>query len=883
MGPSGVGKSYSAQALADSIYKDPKHFFEISGNEYNAGTHSLDYMKLLGAAKTTKNGEQDGSLVQWLKENDGHGVMIINEGDKMHADVWKKLMEFLEKGKISDNEGKAVWGRNVVVLITSNRGATRMFPASVANWSQADIDRRLRELSQDELRGYYLQKEGNNDNNQLPREILNRIDEFIPYGPLSKEAAVQIANAIAQSMIHQYQVKYGLDFQADKSLIEYIALTGFKASDDARQIGNQVKKMFTLLMREGLDGLQLKSNDVIHLTLGEDSRHEKVIVATANNHRITVDAPKEIQANTFKDTAKMARLKGLESTLKSIVLGQDEAMTEIAHAVLAYELSPKKERPFTALLLGPSGNGKTETGRALAQGMFESQDRVSIIPMGNITTVADFDTIFGSPAQYQGGDVERQFERSLRENPNGAVIILDEISNMGGQDSNMKRALFYKLYNMLEEGKYTSPRDGRVYDLTKYMFVLTGNDGEENFAGVTADDLLLDTWKSIKTPDKVRDLMRRAGIPNAFTNRMVVKLLMKPLLSTEVDGVTQKLWQNQVRDFVAANPGVEIVTEEGFRQKLAKAFFSADQGARIIRDVLSKHVGAVIGLSLMASGIDTTNMHGLRVVVGLEDNLTSKPYFVPSRKERNVEFTATVYENGKVLHTERIPVTGSAVQQVLLTSRDARLTAFHEAGHAVANDPSVTFMKTSYITIRGGQLRDSTYYGYARVQPVGNSSGNLDHDKTVALIARLWAGRKAQEMAGFNADTGWAKDLEEIRSIGGKYLTTWGLDRDLLGLQLDKEGNPLVGGPAAALFHERLNALIDEGEALAGKLLQARWREVRAITAELLLHGEIKTERIDEIKATLAGEIPGKKIQKLDWNYLQYKARGNRCQAIFLR
>jgi hypothetical protein len=759
-----------------------------------------------------------------------------------------------------------------------------MFPASVGNWSQNDIDQRLRELSknQDELRNYYMQKDGLNDNFQLPREIMNRIDELIPFGPLSKEAAIQIANAIAHSMMSNYRLLYGFRCDADPKLIEYIALNGFKASDDARQIGNQVKGLFTKLVSDGLKSLQLQSSDTVRMTLGENAKHEKVIVFATDSHQVEIPAPKDHETNAFKDPVKMDNLRKMEASLKKTVFGQDEAMGKIATAVIAYDTNPNKERPFTAYLLGSSGNGKTETGRALAQAEYGSQDHLAIIPMGNISTLGDFDTIFGGPAQMQGGDVERLFEKALRENPNGAVIILDEISNMGGQEPRVKQALFYKLYNMLEEGKYISPRDNRTYDLKKYKFILTGNDGEQNFYGITSDDLLLDTWNEVKEPKNVREMLRQAAIPNAFFNRISVVQLMKPLLSTEVDAITQKLWNNQVRDFTVANPGVEIVMADGFRQKMAKAFFSADQGARAIRKVLEQDIGAAISMSIMASGIDTTNMQNIRVSVDIEDNLTSKAYFPKSTAKRLINFVAAVYENGQLLHTEKIDATEFAEKQILLSSRDARLVAYHEAGHAVANDPEVTGQKTVFITIRGGQAKDLTYYGYARVAKVGNDGSNLDHDKTVAHIARLWAGRKAQEMAGYTADTGWSNDLKQIRSIGGQYLTTWGLDPDLRALPLDKEGNPMVVGPAATLFQQRLNELINEGEVLATKMLQARWREVRAITGELLLHGQIQSERIDEIKATLAGKVKDSKVQKLDWDYFQYKARGNRCQAVFL-
>jgi len=851
MGPSGVGKSYSAQLLAERIYQDKNFVFEISGNEYNAGTHSLDYMKLLGGAKGTSAGE-DGSLIKWLKETQGKGVLIINEGDKMHSDVWKRLMEFLEKGKLSDSAGKEVWGKEVVIIITSNRGATRLFPTSVDNWTQREIDERLRTVTQDELKSYYLQKDGLQDNAILPREIINRVDEFIPFGPLSREAALKIALATANSLVNQFRDRYQVEIQIDPKLIEYVALAEFKSSDDARQIRNEVKSLITEITRKSLETFTtLDEMDKIKVTLDQNNSS---MIAKISFKRKVIEHPVKTLPNTnpLQNSFQRNLLMDLENRLKSQIFGQDANLHQIVQALIAYEVTPVKERPFTLGLFGPSGTGKTEIGKTIAKAFYGEKAKATVLPMGNIASFSDFETLFGSAAKYQGGEIEREFEKALRENPRGGVIIFDEISNMGGNDPKLKEALFKKLYDLFEEGKFTSPRDSRVYDLKKYKFILTGNDGEKLFLGMTSDDLLLSTWKENNRPEVVRALLREAHLPNAFINRVNTLLLMKPLLKEEVRQVAHKLLQTQLKALTEANPGLKITLADNFLDKLTHAFYSADQGGRSVRKALDSGITAAMGMALMKSGVDTERLTGVTLHLDIQDNQTNKPYLPKNHPERLVTLVTQVIENNRIVFQESLNMTDIAEKQILLNSLDAKLTAYHEAGHAVANDPRLTGQRVSYITIRGGSTGTLNYYGYARYESVGSDRANLDYEKTVAQIARLWAGRKAQELAGFTADTGWSDDLRKIRKIASEYLTTWGLDREFIALPVDKDGRPLVSGPTADRFIQKMDALIAEGEALAEKRLKQNWRLVRAITAELLWKGNITFERFSQIERTLA-------------------------------
>lgn len=869
-GPSGAGKTYTAGKVANNFHKGA--LFEVSGNEYRAHAGSLDYMRLLGSPANDKG---EGSLVKFAKDHPKGFTFVINEGEKMHPDVWLMLMEFFDTGVLSDKAGNKVKVENLFVMITSNRGANRMFPATAVNWTQAEVDARLRSFAQKDLSNYFQQKDGTKDSFELPPEIMKRVDELIPFGIVTREAALAMARNTAARTSASYRQEYSVTMILDEAAIKHIASAAWENGQDARTIMRAINGEMSKVLDQSLDGLNLQEGNEIRVTLKTDARGEHILHASANDLGIDVALSTKATEHPLARPEVKSRLKNLEKAMNAAVIGQQQTISDLAVGVVSHTGRGGVSKPFTAYLLGVSGNGKTETGRALAKAAYGDEKRVAILPMGEISDSIKFDEKFGIAASTQGGDVEREFEKILREFPEGAVIVLDEISNMGGGDQNRKSALFQKLYNFVEEGKYISPRDGREFLLNKYKFILTGNDGEELFRGITGDDMLLETWKRNNSPDAVRELMRRAGIPNAFINRMDVISLTKPLLSHEVAVITKTLWDKQIRAFNELYRGVQIEPEAGLLEQLSKTFFTADQGGRGVRKILENKIGGLLLYALMNSDADLMNLHGTKLRVGLRDSASSKAY-ISTKNPRTVVFRVQVEKEERVVHTELLDVTKISPRQILLNQTNARLTAFHEAGHAVANLIEITGERMGFITIRGGSTGTTDYYGYARYEPIaGREGGNYTREQVIALMARMQAGRIAQQMAGHAPDAGWSEDLKQIRTLGTEYLLRFGLERDFLALRVDKEGNPVMSGSIEQRFEARLTQMMDEAHGLAVRTLKANWPLVRSVSAELLFRGQITNERYEELRQKVAAKSAGPGVRTYE------ASRARSCRAAF--
>lgn len=881
MGPSGGGKTLTAKTFAK--VSGASAVLEVNGNEYSSWGGHLEYTRLLGDGEGS-----NGALVDWLYANDGRGVLIINEGDKMHPDVWKKLMEFLDTGVITDAEGNPVRAVELTVFITSNRGASRMFPVTGKDWTPAEVDKRVRSFSTHQLKGYFTTKDGLDDSFVLPPEVTNRVDEYIPFGPLTRESAVQLAESHSETRRIADKPKHKINVKMTEAAIRHAALTGFNHAIDGREIRRRIDRIHTTALQDALHPLDLKSNDRITVSVTKDAEDNPLFRLSANKKNFDIPAPKDTVSNPILDPALAKVLLGLNGRLKETVIGQDEAIDQLANAIVSHASKGIKVRPFVGLFLGPSGVGKSEIARALALALYGSEDHLAVVPMGNISNVSDYTTYFGAPAQMQGGDVKRPFEQALIDNPSGGVMLLDEISNVGGGDPKAKLEILMKFYDMLEKGVYVSPIDGTEYPLTNWKFIMSGNDLEEPFLGVTADDILLETWKEEKSQAKIREKLIEKGFTNAFLNRNNLIALFKPLLKAEIVKVTEKFWLMEKQAFEKENPHIKIETSDETLKLMGETFFTSDEGGRSMRKVYENNLGALLTYALLRSELDLRTTRNLRVDVTLEVDGPGKVYRTAGSKARSVILKATVYRGNDLVREEKLDLTSAAPAHLMVNAKSALIVALHEAGHAVVNVEEITGKEFAYATIRGGQVQELKYYGYARyreLQKHNNVSVNPDREQVMLRIAQLWAGRKAQELAGYNSDAGWQEDLRQIRRLATLFLVHWGLDPEFVGIPLDDDGEPNVGEEVSRLLEKRVQEMIKEGEVLSEKMLKERWRLVRAFASELVREGDIDAKRFNEIRAQFSPDKASvrKAPAKADWTYEQYQQRETCAQQMVAR
>jgi hypothetical protein len=493
--------------------------------------------------------------------------------------------------------------------------------------------------------------------------------------------------------------------------------------------------------------------------------------------------------------------------------------------------------------------------------------------MGMIQNSYDKDNVFGATRSSGNGELT-ELELFVRANEKtGGIILWDEISNMGSQNPDMKEALFKFFYGMLEEGIWTPPSRDEPYDLSKFIFIFTGNDGEKLFQGISADDMRIAIWGMNNKKERIRELLKDLGVPEAFLGRMADLILAKPLTTEVMKKVTLKLVKPILNTFEQKSVSVTLLEED--ISQFVESFFSQDMGARSLRNMIDEKLLGWIGqLYILAKKeLKNSSSEKINIEIKVHDNLSPKPYSKDRDFNREVKVELIAKDDkGNLLSRLSRDVSEYAPRKIRMTEENAVVTAYHEAGHAVFNDENILGSKIAFITILGadGNL------GYARYKERSGDviDSNLDRGTILYSMARALAGQRAQVLAGFKADSGWESDLKRVNQLAYDYFVKWGdpENHSTLSMSLNKDGQLKINSDLISNeLKSNIDSFIKEAMDLADKVLVEKWSAVEAVKNRLLARGEISGPEfyklLDEVHSSLESKwsldtISGRVVNK---------------------
>lgn len=259
LGPTGVGKTELAKALAEAMFGDENAMIRVDMSEYME-KHTVS--KFIGAPPGYVGHEEGGQLSEQIRRKP-YSVLLFDELEKAHPDVFNILLQVLEDGHITDSQGRKVSFKNTIIIMTSNAGAQSiMSPKRLGFLSggteQANYEK-MRDGVMEEIKSIFKP------------EFLNRIDETIVFRPLSREilrsiAAMQI-DIVAKRCLEQMKVT----LTYDESVTEYILKKGYDEKFGARPIRRAVQNLVEdPLAEKFLDGTYHEGSAVT-LTATEDA------------------------------------------------------------------------------------------------------------------------------------------------------------------------------------------------------------------------------------------------------------------------------------------------------------------------------------------------------------------------------------------------------------------------------------------------------------------------------------------------------------------------------------------------------------------------------------------------------------------------------------
>ena len=256
LGPTGVGKTLLAKTLAEQMFGDAKSLVHLDMSEY---MEKFNVSRLIGSPPGYVGYEEGGQLTEKVRRNP-YSVVLFDEVEKAHPDVWNMLLQILEEGKLTDNVGRVVNFRNTIVLMTSNVGSDIIKRQSTLGFSPISDEasyEKMRERILDEAKKTFRP------------EFLNRLDDMIVFRSFTKPDLIQILdleiNKVLERVRHK-NLKLELDAKAKNFLVE----KGYDPQYGARPMRRAVERFLEDPLAEEILKGNLHAGEPILVTVEGD-------------------------------------------------------------------------------------------------------------------------------------------------------------------------------------------------------------------------------------------------------------------------------------------------------------------------------------------------------------------------------------------------------------------------------------------------------------------------------------------------------------------------------------------------------------------------------------------------------------------------------------
>ena len=274
LGPTGVGKTETAKALAEFLFNDEKALIRLDMSEY---MERQAVSKMIGSPPGYVGYEDGGQLTEKIIIRP-YSVILFDEIEKAHPDVFNILLQILDDGRLTDAKGRVVSFKNTIIIMTSNIGSELISKAAPVGFTpeKESEEKSMKEKILDALREHFRP------------EFLNRIDEIIIFNRLGEEEIKQIVELELNKLAKRLEKK-GIKIKVTKSAKEVLAKKGYNPQFGARPLKRVIQKLI-------VDPLSLK------MITGEIHEGEVVLV-DAKNGEIIVKGPRET-VRKLKEPAK---------------------------------------------------------------------------------------------------------------------------------------------------------------------------------------------------------------------------------------------------------------------------------------------------------------------------------------------------------------------------------------------------------------------------------------------------------------------------------------------------------------------------------------------------------------------------------------------------
>ena len=249
MGPTGVGKTEVAKSLAYELFDDEKHLIRIDCSEY---MESFNVSRLIGAPPGYVGYDEGGELTEKVRRNP-YSIILFDEIEKAHPDVFNILLQILDDGRITDSQGRLIDFKNTIIILTSNIGS----------------DLILEHKNAEENFALDLMK------TKFKPELINRIDEIVVFNSLSKDVIYEVLDTVIEN-VNKHLVNAKLSISLTDSAKNYIINSSYSEEFGARPIKRFVTKHIETMLAQMLLNEKIHENNNLIIDLKNNDFYVKI-------------------------------------------------------------------------------------------------------------------------------------------------------------------------------------------------------------------------------------------------------------------------------------------------------------------------------------------------------------------------------------------------------------------------------------------------------------------------------------------------------------------------------------------------------------------------------------------------------------------------------
>lgn len=255
LGPTGVGKTELSKALAEAMFGTENALIRVDMSEYMEG-HSVS--KMIGSPPGYVGFEEGGQLSEKIRRNP-YSVVLFDEIEKAHPDVFNVLLQVLDDGHITDSKGRKVSFKNTILIMTSNAGAQRIIDPKNLGFGAAETEQQ----SYDKMKGKVMEEV----KRLFKPEFINRIDEIMVFHPLGREDMKQIITLLSKNLTKRCKEQMDIDLAITSSVKEYLIEKHMDVKMGARPMKRAIQSEIEDALAEEILSGRVKRGDNVSVGL----------------------------------------------------------------------------------------------------------------------------------------------------------------------------------------------------------------------------------------------------------------------------------------------------------------------------------------------------------------------------------------------------------------------------------------------------------------------------------------------------------------------------------------------------------------------------------------------------------------------------------------